>query len=146
MHVKGTRKMCEAGEQRKWVREWPRSNVSTERNRMEPARDRSLVQAARLDAPGAPAKSPGLCQYGPSKEPPAGQRWSLGPSPLVRCLHACHSCHHLVVHAADSPGVPNITSFEVKGRQHHPLRPEWNTRASSQYKDAGIRPDIGSQV
>jgi hypothetical protein len=74
MHVKRTRK-GEGGQQgsgwrdgNQWVREWPRMNVSTERNRMEPVRGRSLVEAARLDAPERLQSPPGLCQCGPSKE------------------------------------------------------------------------------
>ena len=43
-------------------------NVSTERNRMEPVRDRSLVEAARFAEPERLPSPPELCQYGPSKE------------------------------------------------------------------------------
>ena len=97
MHVKRTRK-GEGGQQgsgwrdgNQWVREWPRMNVSTERNRMEPVRGRSLVEAARLDAPERLQSPPGYVSAVLRRNTCWAKilgRWSMGPSPLVPCLHA----------------------------------------------------------
>jgi hypothetical protein len=95
MHVKRDLQRP-SGPARKWVQRWEsvgkrmaKNDVSTERNRMEPVRGRSLVEAARLDEPERLQSPPGYVSMVLRRNTCWAKilgRWSMGPSPLVPCL------------------------------------------------------------